>query len=102
MHILYLTNNPNLGSTTRILQCWLLQGPALGLQACVAAQQSGAFPRWLAAQQIAYKMNPMPWPSRRWPVPPLWHAWRLARWATRHPDRLAVSSPGTAAGPAPG
>jgi glycosyltransferase involved in cell wall biosynthesis len=26
----------------------------------------------------------MPWPSRRWPLPSLWHAWQLSRWARRH------------------
>jgi glycosyltransferase involved in cell wall biosynthesis len=81
MDILFLTQNPNLVSTTRILQSWLLLGRRDGVRATVAVARPGAFADWLAANGIDHRVTPMPWPNRRWPVPAVWHAWRLARWA---------------------
>src|SRR4051794_30836412 len=83
MNVLFLTNNPNLGSTARILQSWLLLAPRHGLRGAVVAQQPGDFTRWLAAAGIDHLVDPMPWPSRRWPLPGVWHAWKVARWARR-------------------
>jgi glycosyltransferase involved in cell wall biosynthesis len=84
MRILFLTNNPNLGSTARILQSWLLLGKEQGLIGYVVTQRSGDFSRWLEEHQVPHRIDPMPWPSRQWPVPSLWHAWRVARWARRN------------------
>ena len=84
MKVLYLTDNPNLFFTTRILQCWLKLAPTQGLTGFVAAKTEGTFTRWLAQSDIDFQVNPMPWPNRRWPLPSLWHAWRLARWARRN------------------
>jgi glycosyltransferase involved in cell wall biosynthesis len=84
MKVLFLTNNPNLGSTARILQSWLLLGRQESVHGCVVAQTAGSLTEWLAAQGIPHRVDPMPWPDRKWPVPYLWHAWRVARWAGRH------------------
>src|SRR5262245_5660718 len=81
MRVLFLTNNPVLGGTARVLTSWLRSGPALGLEGLVAALHVGDMTRWLAANGVPYVVNPMPWPSRWWPVRSLWQAWRLARWA---------------------
>jgi glycosyltransferase involved in cell wall biosynthesis len=81
VRVLFLTNNPNLCSTSRILQSWLKLGVERGLQGHVVLQQKGDFAAWLAANGFPHLVDPMPWPDRRWPVPSLWHAWRVARWA---------------------
>ena len=85
LRVLYLTDNPTLGGTIRILQSWLLLGRQDG-SVCghVAIRPESDFAQWLAANEVPFTHNPLPWPSRRWPVPSLWHAWRLARWAKRH------------------
>jgi glycosyltransferase involved in cell wall biosynthesis len=83
MRVLYLTNNPNLGSTARILQSWILRAKAVGLDTAVVAQRPGAFADWLKTAGVVHRVDPMPWPSRRWPIPALRHAWAVARWARR-------------------
>jgi glycosyltransferase involved in cell wall biosynthesis len=83
MRVLYLTNNPHLGSTARILQSWLRLGRADGLAGRVVVQRPGAFARWLGEHGFDHRIDPMPWPDRRRPLPALWHAWRVARWAKR-------------------
>src|SRR6267378_1023997 len=52
MRILHLTNNPNLGSTSRILQSWLLLGRENGVKGIVGAQKDGAFAKWLRENSI--------------------------------------------------
>jgi glycosyltransferase involved in cell wall biosynthesis len=84
MRVLYLTNNPNLGSTARILQSWFRLERADGLQPAVVVQKTGDFARWLAGEGLPHLIDPMPWPNKRWPVPAVWHAVRVARWARRH------------------
>ncbi len=79
--VLFLTNNANLGSTSRILQNWLLMGREHGLLGHVAVQQPGPFAAWLEQQDVPHRVTPMPWPDRWRPARSLWHAWRLARWA---------------------
>ncbi len=81
--ILFLTNNPNLGSTARILQSWLELGRSVGLEGVVVAQSEGDLTRWLESRGFPCRVDPMPWPDRRWPIPSLGHAWRVARWARR-------------------
>lgn len=81
--VLFLTNNPNLGSTARILQSWLLLGRESGLGAAVVAQRPGPFAEWLRAEGVEHRVDPMPRPNRGWPFRSLWHAWAVARWARR-------------------
>jgi glycosyltransferase involved in cell wall biosynthesis len=81
--ILHLTNNPNLGSTSRILQSWLLLGRENGVKGIVGAQKDGAFAKWLRENSIDCQINPMPWFNRFWPLASLWQAWKLARWARK-------------------
>jgi glycosyltransferase involved in cell wall biosynthesis len=81
MRVLYLTGNPNLGSTTRTLQAWLVSEPGQGVDPFVCAQKEGPFARWLQANRIPHQINPMPWFDRRHPVKTFGAALRLARWA---------------------
>lgn len=81
--VLYLTGNPNLGSTTRILQSWLHLGRHSRLRGIVAVAASGDFANWLKDEGIESRTLRMPVPSRRWPIPVMWHAGRMAFWAIR-------------------
>src|SRR5262245_30445954 len=83
MRVLFLTSNPNLGSTTRTLQAWLLLGRKVGLETCVAIQKRGALTDWLSTHRIPYLVNPMPWFNKKNPGASLFQAWTLARWARR-------------------
>jgi glycosyltransferase involved in cell wall biosynthesis len=83
MKILYLTDNPTLGGTIRILQGWLPLMPARGLCPHVVTPPGSDFLRWLEQHGVSRTTCPMPWPSRHWPFPGLYHAWRIARWARR-------------------
>jgi glycosyltransferase involved in cell wall biosynthesis len=83
MNVLFLTNNSQLGSTARILQSWLLLGRRDGLRGWVVTQRPGDLSAWLTAEAIPHRVDPMPWPDKRRPLPGLWHAWRMARWARR-------------------
>jgi len=83
MRVLYLTNNPILGGTSRPLTCWLQAGPAHGVRGVVAARHAGALTRWLESARVPFRVDPMPWPSRWWPFAALRHALGLARWARR-------------------
>lgn len=83
MNVLYLTDNPTLGGTIRILQSWLRLAPGDGITPYVAAPPGSKFFQWLDANGVPSTASPMTWPSRRWPVPAVRQAWNLARWARR-------------------
>jgi len=83
MRVLYLTANPNLGSTARTLQAWLLLGHKSGLEAYVGVQKHGALTDWLETHRIPYQVNPMPWFDKKNPFKSLRQACKLARWARR-------------------
>jgi len=80
---LLLTNNRNLSSTARVLKQWLSRGDGSPLIGCVAAPAEGELSQWLDSQGVPCHMTPMPKPSKKWPFPGAWHAWRLANWARR-------------------
>src|SRR5688572_15324882 len=81
MRVLYLTYNPNLGSTTRVLQDWLLLQHKSGDEPCVVVRENGPFAAWLKNSGIEYLIDPMPWPSKWWPLPAVVHARKIAAWA---------------------
>src|SRR5258708_15840921 len=83
MRVLYLTDNPTLGGTIRVLQNWLPLGRADGLESHVVIPPGSLFAQWLRDNDVSHVENPMPWPNRRRPGSALWHALRLARWARR-------------------
>lgn len=86
--MLYLTDNPNLGSSTRVLQDWLLAGPTVGLHGFVVAQREGDLTRWLRSHDLPYLLDPMPWPDRARPWRVIWHACRVALWARRQQSEI--------------
>ena len=83
MNVLYLTDNPNLGGTVRILQSWLPLARERGIVPRVAVRPGSLFAGWLSDHGFEHVSNPMPWPNRRAPWVSLWHAGRLAAWARR-------------------
>jgi L-malate glycosyltransferase len=83
MRVLYLTDNPTLGGTIRILQSWLRLAPGEGVRPFVVTPPASKFLSWLAEHGVPHASSPMAWPNRRWPVPSVWQAWTLARWARR-------------------
>jgi L-malate glycosyltransferase len=86
---LYLTDNPNLGGTIRILQSWLLLGrQERAIQGHVVIRPGSKFHLWLDTHQIPYTYNPLPQPSKRNPWPSLWHAAKLMVWARRRNIQL--------------
>lgn len=83
MNVLYLTNNPHLGSTARILQSWLKLGDEVGVRGLVVVPQEGALTDWLRSSGHAFRVDPMPWPEMRHPSRSACHALRIAFWARR-------------------
>jgi L-malate glycosyltransferase len=89
VRVLYLTDNPTLGGTIRILQSWLLLGRRDGSVAGHVVTPPGShFQQWLAGHDVPFTSNPFPVPNKRWPWPAAWHGFRLARWAKRHSIEL--------------
>jgi glycosyltransferase involved in cell wall biosynthesis len=82
--VLFLTDNPTLGGTIRVLQSWLLLAPDQGVLPFVAAPPGSRFTEWLDAHRISRTESAMPWPDRRRPWRSLRAVWRLARWARAH------------------
>jgi glycosyltransferase involved in cell wall biosynthesis len=83
MKILYLTMNPNLGASARVLLDWLRLSSGTDIEASVTIRQEGDLGRWLRRERVDYCVNPMPWFHRSLPWHSLYHAWRLACWARR-------------------
>lgn len=83
MNSVFLTNNPNLCSTSRILQSWLQLGRGNGLQGAVIGRREGDLIGWLREHDFRCQTNPMPWPDRWRPWKCGWHALRAARWSRR-------------------
>ncbi len=83
VRVLFLTNNPNLSSTSRILQDWLTMGDEYGLKGSVVTQKGGEFSSWLDGRGIDCMVDPMPWLDKRNPVPAMIHVWRVMRFARR-------------------
>jgi glycosyltransferase involved in cell wall biosynthesis len=85
---LYLTDNPNLGASARVLLDWLPLGERTGVEFAVVLKGRGPLSRWLESRGFPHRLSPMPWPDRRRPWRSAWEAWGVARWARRHRCRL--------------
>src|SRR5688572_2428732 len=84
MTILYLTNNPQLAGTSRILLTWLDRGRERGYRGLVVVPAEGQLSETLRERGVAVLVNPMPWIDRRSPAKGLRHLWRVYRWARAH------------------
>ncbi|WP_169979014.1 glycosyltransferase family 4 protein [Tautonia rosea] len=83
MRVLYLTNNPNLGSTARILHNWLELGRDEGVNGMAVVPREGDLAEWMRVSGFPHQIDSMPWPDRKRPLRSAWHASRLAWWAGR-------------------
>ena len=88
MSPLYLTNNPNLASTSRILQAWVRLGRERGQRPAVVVQRDGAFPDWLRSEGVPCLVSPMPWFDKLRPWRAVLEARRIAAWAKRQRAEL--------------
>lgn len=68
LRVLYVTDNPNLGASTRTLLDWIARQDSAGLKFCLALAQPGPLADWLAAHNVPFATLPMPWPDRRHPA----------------------------------
>lgn len=84
MRVLYLSINPNLGSSTRTLQDWMLLGRTRGLEPFVCLRSHGPFADWLDANKIPWRVDPLSWPSWSHPWRTLRRNFGLLRWCHRH------------------
>lgn len=84
MKVLYLTNNPNRGSTTSPTEGWFRELRPLGLEPIVASHEMGGFQEWLTQEGIPSYHVDLTAPSRR----RLWRfaasIWALRRIVRRH------------------
>jgi glycosyltransferase involved in cell wall biosynthesis len=83
MKILYLTNNPNLGSTARILQSWLEMGRADQNIGVVILPREGDLAEWLRTNGVPHRIDSMPWPDRKDPLKTAAHTFMSGLWAFR-------------------
>jgi L-malate glycosyltransferase len=83
INVVYFTNDSTLCGTSRNLQFWLPLMRNDCVRPVVVCQRKGDFPTWLKRYGISTIIDPMPWFNRKWPLPSLVHAWRVARWAIK-------------------
>lgn len=85
---MFFTNNPNLGSTARILQAWLCLCHQEGLGVSATVQRTGALTDWLRSEGTPCLIDSTPWMDLRKPWVAGWHAARVASWARRHGTQI--------------
>ena len=78
VRVLYLTDNPNLGASARILGDWVRAAPGAGVAFHFALAQSGALSSRLEEEGVPYVVTQMPWLDRRRVLQFAWSARRLA------------------------
>ncbi len=78
---LFLTNNPNLGSTARVLMAWLGYATQSRMHPRVVTRAAGELSAWLTSERVPALVDPLPQLDKLRPWRGLWHAWRVARFA---------------------
>lgn len=78
MKIAFLTNNPNMGSTARILKSWIQHCPENEIDPIVVGRSDGDFLDSLQNDQVRTFVDPMTFLDARRPMPGLWHGFRVA------------------------
>lgn len=84
MKALFLTQNPTLVGTTRILREWLELGRGQGLEGAVCASSEGDLLAWAAKEGFAKTTNKMRWFDRYRPWQAIGDALQLSKWMRRH------------------
>lgn len=83
MRTLFLTYNPSLVGTTRIVRDWSRARATVGIDVGVCTVAEGDLTRWMRAQDVPCAVNTMRWPDK-WRPWTAWDVWRLRRWITEH------------------
>ena len=83
MKVLYLTANPNLGSTTSSLNAVLQELRPRGLEAAVVFTTRGPWQEEVEAAGIPTYIDPLRWPARERPWQSARDLWRVAEIALR-------------------
>jgi L-malate glycosyltransferase len=78
LKIAFFTNNPNLGSTARILVSWLDSCRQQNIETVVVCKSSGALPDYLREKKFQVLINDMPIVQRRNPLRSWFQAMRVA------------------------
>lgn len=88
MNVLYLTMNPNRGSTTAPTEGWLHHLPKRGLNPVVVSRQHGNFHDWVLEQGIPAYLNPLADPNKYAPSRFIWSLLRLYKICVKHRVKL--------------
>jgi glycosyltransferase involved in cell wall biosynthesis len=88
INVLYLTNNPNRGSTSRPTEGWLTYLYPHKLRPVVASDRSGSFQQWIGERGIPSYEIPLPNPDKLRPLPFLLSLWKLRALIKRHDIQL--------------
>lgn len=84
----FLTNNPNLCSTSRILQSWISSGKEKGLQGNVICQKQGDFSDWLNSNGVPNTCNSMSWPELQKPWQSIRDLGKAALWLSKQKSQI--------------
>ena len=88
IRVLFLTNNPNRGSTSRPTEGWFTYLVPKGLKAVLASDSSGSFQDWILERDIPSYEVPLRNPDKLRLAPFLISLWRLIRITKRHRIQL--------------
>lgn len=68
LRVLYLTDNPNLGASSRTLLEWIGAQASARIEFFPVLEKPGRLSDWLAERRVPFVMSDMPWPDPRQPV----------------------------------
>jgi len=83
LRVLYLTDNPNLGASSRTLLDWISKQQREGIEFYLAVSRRGPLVRWLEEHRVPFVLTEMPWPDWRRPFSSIGPLARLAAKARR-------------------
>jgi L-malate glycosyltransferase len=79
VRVAYFTNNPNLGSTARILRSWLGMCGKQGVEPVLVGRADGDMITATRTDGVEAYVDNMPFMERRRPWIAMFHGWRVAR-----------------------
>jgi glycosyltransferase involved in cell wall biosynthesis len=83
VRVLYLSQNPSVVGTTRILREWLIGGRDLGVEGAVCVPAIGSISKWASDNDFRCVVNQMRWPDRLRPWRAIGDGIKLRRWIRR-------------------
>lgn len=86
--VIFLTNNPNRGSTSRPTEGWFTYLREKGLRPVLVSHSSGNFQEWVRKRDIPCYEIALGHPNKFWPFPFLISLWKLRAVAKKHEAEL--------------